>query len=431
MSDAANAAPSALEGLRVIEIAHERGVLAGKLLADMGAEVITVEPPGGSIMRSYGPFVDDQPDDPEKSLYWWHYNTSKRGMTIDLETARGRDLFLQLVDRADAVLECEDPGRMAELGLDYPDLIERKGDLIVVSLTPFGRDTPKQNAQSTDLTVLAGGGPVWSCGYDDHSIPPVRGGGNQGYQTGAHYALLSLLTALIHRGISGEGQHIDVSLHAAANVTTEMASYTWLIAGEEVQRQTGRHAMPFITMPTQSQCADGRHVTTGVPPRWPHEFARLHEWLGSLGLLEQLPEAIFLEQAAQKEFIDLSLVGQDDEINAIMTAGRDALVLIAQNVSAYDFFIGAQECGLAVGAVYSPEEVMEDPHFRDRGFPTPVEHPELGRAIDYPGAPYQFAKTPWRISRRAPSIGEHNDELLDELGVPSDERARLRSDGVV
>ncbi|MBW2244490.1 MAG: CoA transferase [Deltaproteobacteria bacterium] len=430
MSHPTGAAPSALEGIRILEIASERGVLAGKLLADMGADVVTIEPPRGSAMRSYAPFVDDRPD-PEKSLYWWHYNTSKRGVTLDLESPRGRELFLRLVASADAVLECEDPGQMARLGLDYPDLAEVKSDVIVVSLTPFGRDTAKPDAQVTDLTVLAAGGPVWSCGYDDHSIPPVRGGGNQGFQTGAHYAVLSLLTALLHRGISGEGQHIDVSLHAAANATTEMASYCWLVAQDEVQRQTGRHAMAMITMPTQSQCADGRYVTTGIPPRWPHEFSALHAWLVRLGLVDQLPEAIFLEQAAEKEFIDFSLLGQDDEVNAIMGAGRDALLLIARNVSAHDFFIGAQECGLSAGAVYAPEEVIEDPHFKERGFPVRVEHPEIGRTITYPGAPYRFNGSPWRISRRAPTLGEHNDEVLGELGVTSDERAKLRADGIV
>jgi hypothetical protein len=210
-----------------------------------------------------------------------------------------------------------------------------------------------------------------------------------------------------------------------------MASYCWLVAQDEVQRQTGRHAMAVTTMPTQSQCTDGRYVTTGLPPRWPHEFASLHRWLVNLGLADQLPEAIFLEQAAQKESIDMSLVGQDDEVTAIMGAGREALLLIAQNISAQDFFIGAQECGLAVGAVLAPEEVIEDPHFVDRGFPVQVEHPEIGRTITYPGAPYKFGRSPWRISRRAPALGEHNDELLGELGVESDERARLRADGVL
>ena len=117
MSAGAQAAPGALDGIRVIEIAHERGVLTGKLLADMGADVVTVEPPGGSAMRRYEPFVDDEPD-PEKSLYWWHYNTSKRGVTLNLETEEGRGLFLDLIHSADMLVESTAPGWLASVGLD-------------------------------------------------------------------------------------------------------------------------------------------------------------------------------------------------------------------------------------------------------------------------------------------------------------------------
>jgi crotonobetainyl-CoA:carnitine CoA-transferase CaiB-like acyl-CoA transferase len=430
MSNASTTAPGALAGIRVVELSHERSSFAGKLLADMGADVITVEPPDGSPTRRYEPFVEDVPDS-ERSLYWWHYNTSKRGMTLDLESERGRELFLELVGTADLVIEAEDPGRMARLGLDYSDLARSKPDVIVASITPFGRDTEKPEAQSTDLTVLAGGGPVWSCGYDDHSLPPVRGGGNQGYQTACHYAVLSLLTALLYRDLSGEGQHIDVSMHAAANVTTEMASYCWLVRESTVQRQTGRHAMEMLTPPVQRRCADGRYVTTGMPPRTPRENAGLHRWLVELGLEQQLPEAIFLLRGAERETIDFSLIGEDDEVTAIVAAGRDALGLIAEQVSAYDFFIGAQEIGLATGMIYSPEEVIDDPHFRERGFAIEIEHPELERTVTYPGAPYRFEKSPWRISRLAPRLGEHDGEILAELGVDAEGITALRDSGVI
>ena len=423
-------ATGALQGLRVIELAHERCSFAGKLLADMGADVIVVEPPQGSPARHYEPFVDDLPD-PERSLYWWHYNTSKRGVTLDIESHRGRELFLELAATADLVIEAEDPGQMARLRLDYDDLAAAKPDLIVASITPFGRQTSKVEAQSTDLTVLAGGGPVWSCGYDDHAIPPVRGGGGQGYQTACHYAVMSVLTALLYRDVSGEGQHIDVSMHAASNVSTEMASYTWLVAQGTVQRQTGRHAMDIETMPVQRRCTDGRYVTTGMPPRKPEEYAGLHGWLVELGLAEQLPEAIFLERGAELEHIDFSLVGQDDEITAIVGAGREALMLIADSIPAYDFFVGAENLGLTAGIIYSPEEVMEDPHFQERGFPVEVEHPELERSLTYPGAPYRFEKSAWHISRRAPQLGEHDEELLTELGASGEEIASLRKDGVI
>ena len=159
MTRAAPAAPEvrgALAELRVIELSSERGALAGKLLADMGAEVIVVEPPGGDPMRGYEPFFEDQRD-PERSLYWWHYNTSKLGVMLDLEAAPDRARFRELIARADVLIECETPGRLAGLGLDYPNLAEVKPDLIHVSITPFGRDGPRSGEAATDLTVLAGG----------------------------------------------------------------------------------------------------------------------------------------------------------------------------------------------------------------------------------------------------------------------------------
>jgi crotonobetainyl-CoA:carnitine CoA-transferase CaiB-like acyl-CoA transferase len=403
---------TALQGIRVVELAHERAALAGKLLADMGADVVVVEPPDGSALRRWGPFVDDRPD-PEQSLAWWHFNTNKRGVVLDLDEAAGRDAFRRLVARADLVLEAENPGRLAKLGLDHADLARRA--LIWVSITPFGRNGPGRPDQSTDLTVLAAGGPVWSCGYDDHSLPPVRGQGFQGYNTACHYAVMSALTALLQRGVSGEGQLVDVSMHAAANVTTEMASYHYLVQGTTVQRQTGRHAMETPTMPSQVRCADGRYVNTGVPPRQPRECAGLLGWLRELGIAGEFPEAVFLEMGAQRDFIDLSKIGQDDEVTAIFGAGREALNFVASRLSAYDFFVGAQRAGLPVGVIYAPEEAFEDPHFVARGFQTPVEHPELGRSVRYPGAPYRFEKTPWRIARRAPRLGEHNAEVLREL----------------
>jgi crotonobetainyl-CoA:carnitine CoA-transferase CaiB-like acyl-CoA transferase len=403
---------TALDGIRVVELCHERGAFAGKLLADMGADVIVVEPPEGSVLRRWGPFVDDVPD-PEQSLAWWHYNTSKRGVVLDLETEAARARFRSLVARADLVLECEDPGRLARLGIDHADLA--RPETIWVSVTPFGRRGPGRADLATDLTVLAAGGPVWSCGYDDHTLPPVRGLGFQGYNTACHYAVMSALTALLWRGVSGEGQLVDVSMHAAANVTTEMASYNYLVQGTTVQRQTGRHAMETLTMPSQVRCADGRYVNTGVPPRQPKEFAGLLRWLRELGIADELPEAVFLELGAQKEFIDLSRIGQDDEVTAIFGAGREALVFAASRLSAYDFFVGCQRAGLPVGVIYAPEEAFEDPHFVARGFQTSVAHPELDRTIRYPGAPYRFEKTPWRIARRAPRLGEHDAEVWREL----------------
>jgi crotonobetainyl-CoA:carnitine CoA-transferase CaiB-like acyl-CoA transferase len=417
--------PGALADLRVVELSSERGAFAGKLFADMGAEVITVEPPGGDPMRTYGPFLDDEPG-PERSLYWWHYNTSKLGVTLDLESEQGRQLFRRLAASADLLIECEPPGRLAKLGLDYPDLIELREDLIMISITPFGRSGPRNDEHATDLTLLAGGGPVWSCGYDDHSLPPVRGGGNQGYHTACHYAVMSALVAVFVRDETGFGQHIDVNMHAAANVTTEAGSYDWLVARSTVQRQTGRHAAPAMTLETQIVCADGRYVNTGVPPRSPREFGILYDWIAELGLIEEFPEAFLLRMGERLERIDLSKLGEDEELQVIYGAGREGQNFIASRLSAYDYFIGAQKRGLPVGVIYAPEEVMEDPHFVARGFAVEVEHEDLGRSFTYPGAPYRFERSPWRIRHRAPYLGEHNERVLGALAFSTADR-RTRS----
>ncbi len=405
---------TALQGVKVLELANERIALAGKLLADMGADVILVEPPGGDPSRSYPPFVPSTAEgaDPH-SLYFWHYHTNKRSVVLDLDNPQDREHFQTLIRDTDILLESEPIKRLGQLGLDYPDLSILREELIHIAVTPYGRNEPLSDLPTTDLTLMAAGDPPWSCGYDDHTLPPVRGHGNQGYHTGCHFAYLSALTALIYRQASGEGQFIDVSMVAALNVTTEAASYTHLLNGGEVQRQTGRHATTRPTGETQMQCADGKYVNTGVPPRFPAEFGRLHAWLKKLDLEAALPEAVFLEMGANWEgHFDLSKIGEDDEITAIFGAGREALKLIAQNVTAYDFFIGCQEAGLAVGAIYAPEEAFEDPHFVARGFQVELEHPEIDRTIRYPGAPYKLPASPWQLTRRAPELDEHRDEIL-------------------
>ena len=402
---------SALSGVRVIELSGERIAFAGKLLADMGADVILVEPPGGDPARALPPFVDDRPG-PDRSLWWWHHHTSKRGVTLDLETEEGRARFRALAAGADILLESEPAGRLAALGLDWEDLKADCPGLVFVSMTPFGRTSANAAAPATDLTLLAGAGPAWSCGYDDHSLPPVRGGGGQGYNTGCHFAVMSALTAYFWKLSSGEGQFVDVSMHQASNVTTEAASYSWLVAGQTVQRQTGRHASTILTQDTQVMCRDGRWVNTGVAARTPREYAAIHSWIVDLKLEEAFPEVVFLEMgAAMDKPLTYDRIGADEEATAIFMAGRDALGVIAAAVDADDFFVGFQTRGFPVGANFSPEEAFENDHFRARGFQTPVAHAD-GRTVLYPGAPYRFSATPWAIGRPAPKLGEHNAEVL-------------------
>lgn len=165
-------------------------------------------------------------------------------------------------------------------------------------------------------------------------------------------------------------------------------------------------------MPSQIMCGDGRMVNSGLPPRRGDDYRRMLMWLDEIGGREQFPEYPFLEIGAGQERIDLSKIQTDPEVAAIFGAGRECVNYIASKLSAFEFFTGAQERGFQVGIIYSPEEVMEDPHFKARGFPVEVEHPEHGHTFTYPGAPYAFGKSRWAIERRAPLLGEDTKAVL-------------------
>ena len=396
-----------LQGVRVLELSDERVAWAGKLLADLGAEVVVIEPPGGARQRFLGPFLEDEPG-LERSLAWWHNNTGKHSVVADLEA--DRDRVVDLVDRSDLLLEAETPGYLDTLGLGWGQLSERHPRLIMASITPFGQNSARSAEPITDLTLMAESGPVWSCGYDDHRLPPVRGGGNQGYQTACHWAVTGLLIALLERERSGRGQYVDVNMSASNNVTTEMASYGWLAAAEEMRRQTGRHASPTPTLRTQVRCRDGRYVNSGVPPRDPLTFARVLELLDQRGLRAEFPLAALLEIGAERETLNLADIATEPLIAEIFGAGREVMLFLAEHLDSYDFFVAAQRIGLAAGVVYTPGEAMRDPNVVARGFPAGVHHPELDRHLIYPGPPYRFTATPWS-TRRAPMLGEHQHLL--------------------
>ena len=201
-----------LSPYRVLDLTDEKGLLCGKILADYGADVIKVEPPDGSSARKLGPFYNETPD-PERSLLWFAYNANKRGITLDLEREDGRELFKKLVTTADIVLESFSPGYMKDQGLGYDDLCNIKSDLVLTSLTPFGQHGPYQDFQGSDLVGWSMGGFTYLTGDQDR--PPIQISFPQAYVTGASEAAVGTMVALYHRDISGEGQHVDVSIQAS------------------------------------------------------------------------------------------------------------------------------------------------------------------------------------------------------------------------
>ncbi len=410
---------SALSGLRVLQLVDELTADAGRVLAELGAEVVVVEPPTGSALRAEPPFVDDEPG-PERSLRWWAAAAGTRSITVDLESDTGLTEFDALLDTSDIVLE----GRghaLDALSAGWDARGRTRASLIWVSITPFGRDSIRADDPAIDLTLLAGGGPVWNCGYSDHSIPPMRGHGNQAYNIGAMYAVIGALTALAHRDQTGRGQLVDVNINAACNVTAEHVTYNWLVIQNLMTRQTGRHASSAPTAPVQVRCADGRYATTGVLPRFPAEFGRLRDWLEELGLLERLPESVFLDLAARRtETVEMVDIATDPEVAAILSAAREAVTLIASELSAYDFYIASQQHGFPAGAVVSPDEAFDDPHFAARGFVHEVERPELERPYRAPGVAYLFSGSPCATPERAPLLDEHRTELLGARSTRED-----------
>jgi benzylsuccinate CoA-transferase BbsE subunit len=418
---AAGHAPGPLAGLRVLDLADEKGQFCGKLMADLGADVVKIEPPGGQHTRTIGPFLHDIPHR-ERSLSFWHYNTSKRGITLNLETSEGKELFRCLVPSADILLETEAPGYLPSLGLGYEALARLNPRLIMCSLTPYGQTGPWRDYQSSDLLQLAAGGQMGCCGYDPDDVPdapPIAPGGGNAWHIGSHFAYIAIIAAMCYRDVSGEGQYIDASVHEACVLTTEAAIPTYIYTGNVVQRHTGRAAAVEKSEPTQYVTRDGAWLNTTRSGfnLTPARLRRLAEWMDKYGLAQDLLDQKYQSVAT---------------IQANVSHIAAALETFLANIPLEEAWHGGQELGLPWGAIRSMDEIIADQHLQDREFFTEVFHPELGRSFIYPGPAALYSHSAWRISRRAPLIGEHNVEIFcGELGLSQAALVVLAESGVI
>ena len=223
----------ALADLKVLDLAGPIGVFCGKLLADFGADVVRIEPPGGDPMRRLGPFYEDDPA-PEKSLYWWHFNTSKRGITLDLEKSRGRDLFRRLVQWADIAVESFAPGYLDGLGLGFKNLHELNPGFILTSITPFGQTGPYSMFQAPDIVGQAMSGVMQLVGVPHR--PPYLIGSEIGYWTASTFAANAVMLAVAYRDVTGVGKHIDTSMQRAMSLGAGNAMSTYNVLGHVLHR---------------------------------------------------------------------------------------------------------------------------------------------------------------------------------------------------
>jgi crotonobetainyl-CoA:carnitine CoA-transferase CaiB-like acyl-CoA transferase len=398
--------PAALSDLRVLDLTDLKGVLCAKLLGDMGADVIKIEPPGGDSMRTIGPFLNGTPHR-DRSLLFWFYNTSKRGITLDVHQPAGREIFKQLAAKADVVIESFAPGTLASLGLGYDELKRLNPKLVLTSISPFGQTGPYRDYQSSDTIAEALGGMIYTNGAADE--PPLRALGLQAYHSASFFAAIGTMSALWARDALGEGQWVDVSIQEAAAASVEHVA-PFYHQGLGVQtRQGSLHWSRYFRV---ARCRDGyvMHCTLG-------DWTSLVEWVKGDGKAQDLDEPQWEEQMYRREHAEHLF---------------DVLDEWATDYSVTELMEGAQLRRIPYAVVRPPETLAEDPQLNARGFFSTVEHPELGRAFRYPGGPFFFTTTPWRISRRPPLLGEHNAEVYKgELGVTESHLAGLASAGVI
>ncbi len=396
----------ALAGLRILDLTDRKGAMCGRLMADMGADVIKIEPPGGDSARRIGPFLDDLPH-PDRSLFFWFYNLNKRSMTLDIGRARGADLMRALVRSADVVIESFAPGEMDRLGLGWEQLHRDNPALILCSIAPFGQSGPYRDFAADDTVLTALGGMLYVNGFAGE--PPVRPLGLQSYHCGSYYGATAIMSALFARERDNLGQWIDLSIQEATAAAVEHVAGSYF-AGNRIERRHGTlHWSRFFRV---GKCRDGYilHCTLG-------DWTSLVEWVASDGKARDLIEpqwndAMYRAEHAEHLFDVLDEWAKDYDRETIL--GR------------------AQALRLAYAVVQPPQALLQDEHLAARGFFVEVEHPELGRKFRYPGTPYLFGGTPWRVYRRPSIVGEHTGEILkSELGLESDEIAVLAAEGVI
>ncbi|MCW1384696.1 CoA transferase [Novosphingobium sp. KCTC 2891] len=377
-------------GLKAIELAEDvGGEFLGRMLAEMGAEVTKVEPPQGSPTRAIGPFVQGQ-EGPDASLNFWYYNTDKRSLVVAPEATAAR--LADLLADADVLIVSLQPARQAALGLDLNAIAAANPKLIVVSMTPYGLTGPWKDYAPSNLTAIAGGGPLMMCGYDDHAIPPVNPGGDQAYHTSAAFGHIAVLAALLDRQQTGLGQVIDLSMHSANALNTELGNPYWFYNGVNVQRQTCRHAQPVMTQPAMFQCADGSYVYYTLILADQHSWKILVGWMDEMGMAAMLTEPEFSDVVHRQQHMG--------EIQELV----ECFFLIQDGHEAY---LEGQKRGLPIGIVNAPEELLEDEHLRERAFFVPVDTGTVAGTVLFPGDSYRFSAFSAVPKQRAPRLGEH------------------------
>jgi formyl-CoA transferase len=390
-----------LTGITVLELAnYMAGPFCGLLLADMGADVIKVEnPQGGDFTRAAPPFVGGE------SAGFLRVNRNKRSLALDLKRKRGQALFHRLAARADVVIENFRPGTVKGLGIEYEALAKINPRLVYLSASGFGQTGPYSRRPGLDLIVQGMSGIMSVTGEQDG--PPVKVGVPIVDLATALFGAYAILSALIARDRTGEGQYIDLSLFESGTALAMWESAEYWTTGEVPQRfgSGHRHSAPYQAFKTR----DGYITIGGTSPK---PWSALCKVLG-LRVLERDPR---FSNNAQR-FIN-----------------RQELAVLIENVTVTrttaEWYRLLEEAGIPCGVISSYDQVLTDPHLRARNFFVDLPHPTAGM-VRHLGSPARLSKTPPKMRAAAPLLGEHTDVVLQELGLSAAEIASLGQTGIV
>ena len=409
-----------LEGYRALDLTDDKGFLCGRILGDLGVDVIKVEPPGGEPSRRVGPFYNGTPD-PEKSLYWFAYNANKRGITLNIESKDGQGIFNKLVNKVHFVIESFPPRYMDSLSLGYSSLSQVNPALILTSITPFGQTGPYSHYKVSDIVEMGMCGLMYLCGDPDR--PPVRITFPQAYLHGGAEAAVQTMVAHYYRETSGQGQWVDVSIQQSAFMAAFNAPWFWEL-NRVILRRAGAWRTGLTSGVLQRQiwhCKDG-YVNFPIygGALGARTNRRLAEWMDREGMSDD-----FLKKIDWDTF-DMGSVTQE-----IWSHIEQLMVKFFQSHTKEELYNEALRLNIMIYPVSTPGDIAENKQLEAREYWLQVEHPELNDTITYPGVAVKASLTPMQIRRQAPLIGEHNEEIYQELGLSQNDLVMLKQRRVI
>ena len=394
-----------LTGYRVLDLAGPLGFHCGKLLADMGADVIKIEPPGGDEARRVPPFKDDSPH-PEKSLYFLHFNTNKRGITLDIEKPDGRAILLELARKADVLVESYRPAQRDELGLSYQELSAGNPDLVVASITPFSDASPWRDYKANDIASLALGNLLYLAG--EPGEPPLQPPGEIAYGMASTYGAFGIAVALYHRLESARGQHIVVSMHECSGHIAGYFIPNYGYTGAKPARASRKGEETDLYDPYPTKNGYARIFIIPV-----EQWRRLVDWMGRPASISG-PE--FEKMAYRRKHPDIVVA---------------AITEFCRRYTKEELYEEGQKRRIAVTPINTVGEFMNSEQVKTREAFIDMEHPVIGKYAHFGPVP-RLSETPGRVTRTAPLIGEHNKEIYGgELGMSNDDLIALRASGVI